>query len=405
MPECPEGGERGHPEGTERVIGGRHRPSGAGKLSTWVGAARRRARHGTTHAAKGLQRRARYDPRRMRVGVVVVNHERGELLRECLGSLAAEGYPDAMVVVVDNGSHDDSVALARATLPAAEVLALAHNTGFAHANNVGIWHALRRGCEAVLVLNNDTRVAPGALAALAAAVDPAAGVAMAAPKVLLVADGTIDATGQRITRDGFAKCADAGRPAAECTATAERFSPYGAAAFYHRRLLEDIAADGEWFDEDFRFYCEELDLGWRARLRGWSCTFVPAAVVHHHRGGTAGQYSELLAYYTSRNTLFNVLKNYPGWYAGRALLLSLVRPLVLAIGLAARRGPAHHLGKRTPPRRLASILLRAWVDAVRGAPRMLEKRRRIQARRVVPPEEVARWFRELGEPFLAGLLR
>jgi len=360
---------------------------------------------GSYYGARGVPGPARGTIRAVSIGVVIVNHERAELLRDCLASLAAEPHADLVTVLVDNGSRDDSVAVARSVLPTVEVVALPHNTGFAHANNVGICRALERGCEAVLVLNNDTRVEPGALAALAAALDPDAGVGMASPKVVLMADGTIDATGQRITRDGFAKCADAGRQPAECDAPGESFAPYGAAGLYHRRLLVDVAPDGEVFDEDFRLYCEELDLGWRARLRGWGCVYVPQAVIQHHRGGTAGQYSELLAYQTSRNTLWNVIKNYPGWYAARALLLSLVRPLVLAVGLVAGRGPAQKFGERIPPRRLATVMLRAWLDAVRGAPAMLRKRRRIQGRRTASPEEVARWFDELGEPFFAGLLR
>jgi GT2 family glycosyltransferase len=352
----------------------------------------------------------------MKVAVVVVNYDRRELLRECLQSLAAGGEAP-LVVVVDNGSVDGSPHAAREAYPSAEVLVLPHNTGFSHAYNVGIRRALALGAEGVLVLNNDTRVAAGALGALAAAavLDPGAEpplqVGMVAARVVLGIDGStldgqvLDGTGQRITLDGFGKLEGSGQPADSVQAPKETFCPYGAAAFFRRELLEDVAPDGEWFDEDFRLYCEELDLGWRARLRGWSCVYEPGAWIWHQRGGTAGQYSELLGYYTSRNTLWNVLKNYPRWYAVRALLLTVLRPLVLLVGLLAGRGPAGKFGARIPPTRLAAVMLRGWRDAVRGAPRMLRKRRRVQARRVASPDEVARWFDELGEPFLGGLLR
>src|SRR5437870_4854704 len=135
---------------------------------------------------------------RLRIGVVIVNHDRRELLLECLASLAAGGE-EPLVVVVDNGSADGSPAAARAASPPAEVLALPHNTGFCHANNVGIARALALGSEAVLVLNNDTRVAPGALAALAAAVDGPRRIGMVAPQVVLADGRTLDATGVRIT--------------------------------------------------------------------------------------------------------------------------------------------------------------------------------------------------------------
>jgi GT2 family glycosyltransferase len=376
----------------------------------------------------------------MRVAVVIANYDRRELLRDCLQSLR-DGGEAPLVVVVDNGSTDGSVEAAREVLgqlpmafPAAEVLALPHNTGFSHAYNVGIARALALGAEGVLVLNNDTRVAPGALAALAAAAEqvplPSAAadadvdadaeseeiaepprIGMVAARVVLGAAGStldgqlLDGTGQRITLDGFGKLEEAGLPADAPAEPRETFCPYGAAAFYRRELLEDVAPDGEWFDEDFRLYCEELDLGWRARLRGWSCVQALAAVVFHQRGGTAGQYSELLGYQTSRNTIWNVVKNYPRWYAVRALILTVLRPLVLLIGLVAGRGPASKFGARTPASRLAAVMLRGWRDALIGAPLMWRKRQRIQARRLAPPEEVARWFRDLGEPFLGGLLR
>ena len=184
----------------------------------------------------------------MNLAVVIANYDRRELLRECLHSLEAGGERPT-VVVVDNGSSDGSPLAARQACPGAEVLALPHNTGFSHAYNVGIRRALALGAEGVLVLNNDTRVAPGALAALAAAAEldaaaePPRRVGMVAARVVLGAGGatldgqTLDGTGQRITRDGFGKLVDAGLPADVADAPRETFCPYGAAAFFRRELL------------------------------------------------------------------------------------------------------------------------------------------------------------------------
>ena len=340
------------------------------------------------------------------VAVVIVNHDRRELLCACLASLGDAARERPLVIVVDNASSDGSPEAARAAWPGADVLELPHNSGFAHANNVGIAHALRQGAHGVLVLNNDTRLAPGALDAMTSAIDREARVGMVAARVVMAHDErTLDGTGQRITRDGFGKLEQSGRDTSEAEAPRETFCPYGAAAYFDADLLREVAPDGEWFDEDFRLYCEELDLGWRARLLGWTCVYAPQAIVFHHRGATSGQYSELLAWYTSRNTIWNVVKNYPRWYAWRAFLLTPLRPLVLAIALVLGRGPAAKFGARIPAWRLPLVLLRGWAAAVVGMPTMLRKRKRVQGRRVVGDEEVSRWFAELGEPFLAGLLR
>lgn len=336
----------------------------------------------------------------MSTGIVVVNRDRRDLLRQCLESVAGEIGDGDLVVVVDNGSSDGSAEAVRGSFPAAVVLALSANTGFSHANNLGIRHALAAGCDSVLLLNNDAQLAAGSLAALRRALDPAAGVGMASPKVVLSGDRrTIDATGHLITPDGLAKNRHLGLAADSVVAADETFCPPGAAALYSRAALEDAAPDGDYLDEDFFLYYEDLDLGWRARLRGWSCRFVPEAVVWHQRGATSGEHSELVAYYATRNIWFNIVKNYPGGWALRAAVLSLIRPALLLVGVLAGRGTGARFARRLPVSRLARITLRGWWDAALGLPKMWRKRRRIQARRTVSDREVRRWFRELGLPF------
>src|SRR5207237_8032674 len=81
----------------------------------------------------------------------------------------------------------------------------------------------------------------------------------------------------------------------------------GSAALYRRAMLEGIGL----FDEDFFLYCEDTDLGLRARWAGWKCLYAPQAVVHHHYSHTAGRATPLKAYYVERNRLFLLVKNFP----------------------------------------------------------------------------------------------
>jgi GT2 family glycosyltransferase len=94
------------------------------------------------------------------VTIVVLNWNHAEETIVCLDSLRVAELGGASVLVVDNGSRDGSVAAIRARFPQQEILALPENVGFAGGNNAGIRHALARGAEAVLLLNNDTDVAP-----------------------------------------------------------------------------------------------------------------------------------------------------------------------------------------------------------------------------------------------------
>src|SRR4029077_20869911 len=85
--------------------------------------------------------------------------------------------------------------------------------------------------------------------------------------------------------------------------------PSASAALYRRAMLEEIGL----FDESFFLYCEDTDLGLRARRAGWRCLYVPAAVVYHRYSHSAGRASAAKAYYVERNRLYTVIKNFPLW--------------------------------------------------------------------------------------------
>ena len=90
------------------------------------------------------------------------------------------------------------------------------------------------------------------------------------------------------------------------------FGVTGACAFYRHKALEDIKVNGEWFDEDFGLYVEDVDLAWRAQLRGWKCYYLPDTVAFHKRGVTRINKPEIIRdYYITgyRNRYLAILKN------------------------------------------------------------------------------------------------
>jgi len=144
------------------------------------------------------------------------------------------------------------------------------------------------------------------------------------------------------------------------------FAPSGCAGLYSRKLLHDVAIDGEYFDEDFYMYAEDSDLGWRARLLGYGCALAADAFVYHE--GSASQTVGSLApiYYGHRNNLLSIVKNSSGniWRRNGAWIVLGQLASVAAVSIQG-----HPL-----------LILKAKRDAMRMLPAALRKRKMIQAR-------------------------
>lgn len=216
------------------------------------------------------------------VSVVIVNWNHGRFLGDCLQSLLAQTYPRFDVTLVDNGSTDGSLEIARA-YPGIQIEAFDANQGFSRALNWGVKHTAG---EFLLSLNPDVTLRPGFLREMVRTMEKDGRAGMAAPKLLRAGDpALLDSTGLFIDR-----CR---RPYDRGQGEADRaqydglpyvFGACGAAGLYRRAMLEDVAWNGEYFDEDFFAYYEDADLAWRAQLRGWRCVYVPQAVATHVRG-------------------------------------------------------------------------------------------------------------------------
>lgn len=227
----------------------------------------------------------------MLLSVVVVNWNSKDDLEACLRSLAAQSHPELEVIVVDNGSRDGSAEMVARAFPAVTLLAQAENLGFAEACNLGIEasHA-----EWVCMLNNDTVADPGWAAALSAAAReaPAHCGMLQSLMVYRSRPDVVNSTG--ITLDDKAAGHDRleGASRAEAMEAASIFCPTAGAAAYRRRMLDAISVDGGYFDRRHFMYYEDLDLGWRARLAGWSASYVPEALVEHVWHGSSHRHGK-----------------------------------------------------------------------------------------------------------------
>src|SRR5437867_6228975 len=130
------------------------------------------------------------------------------------------------------------------------------------------------------------------------------------------------------------------------------------------------------FDEDFFLYCEDTDLGLRARWAGWKCWYAPQAVAHHHYSHTAGRATPLKAYYVERNRLFLLVKNFPLRSLMLAPLVTIARYGWHVISLVRGQGAAARFREDgSGGLRLIALVIRAHWSLLRNWNRLLAKRR------------------------------
>lgn len=327
-----------------------------------------------------------------KVNIIIVSWNAHSVIGNCLASLRAQTWQDFGVIVVDNASQDGTAEVVRRDLPGTTVLRNPQNVGFARANNQGI--ALTQGAY-VLTLNPDVELAPTFLERLVKFADAHPGGGSFCGKLLKrpASDGTpavIDSTGLRVTRGRRVLDRGEGEPDAGRYDVVEQvFGLSGACALYRRTALEDAAQDGEYFDEFFFAYKEDVDLAWRLRLLGWEAWYVPMAVAIHPRG-LGRRNGGLVARLSQRRQRSRALRLL-SWRNHRTLLLKneqLSNALVHAVPLGLRELSALVYGLVAEP-----FQLRGLLQLVRHLPRLLRQRRALLRRRRVTAREMRKWFR------------
>jgi GT2 family glycosyltransferase len=315
------------------------------------------------------------------VTVVIPTLSADARLAECLASLQRQIRQDFEVLVVDNsGAGRAAHTLRAAGLESfAKVLENPHNVGFGAAIN----QAMAASASPYLAtLNDDTVAGPEWLDEMLRALEPRPDAGMCAPQIRLFGEDRIDSAGMLVARDGSSKQRGHGRPPGAFPVAEEILFPSGCAALYRRAMLDDLGG----FDEAFFLYCEDTDLGLRARWAGWKCLYAPRAVAEHHYSHSAGAASALKAYYVERNRLFVAVKNFPGWMLAAVPAAAAVRYFWHMWFLAGGRGSAARFrssGQAGP--RLLWYVLRAHLALVPRGGRLWRQRRQIRAGARITP--------------------
>ncbi len=294
-----------------------------------------------------------------KVSVIVVNWNGEGVIGECLASLVEQSLSPFEVIVVDNGSTDDSLRIVHSfegRLPLV-VVPTGENLGFARANNIGI--ALSRG-ELVALLNNDAVAEGEWLRELVATMESHPGCGAVASKLLVYGEDRIDSAG-----DGFSTALKGfkmgeGQPSSCRAAEEEVMAACAGAALYKRECLEEAGL----FDEDFFLIWEDVVLSLRIRWKGWRIFYSPRAVVYHKVRSSIGKESHTSVYYTVRNATFVRVKNIPLGIFLRCLFPYLLGEVAMLFYFCVRCGQWR-------------AYLKAKLDAFLSLPLLLQKRRAV----------------------------
>ena len=241
--------------------------------------------------------------------IILVNWNGFEDTIECLTSLKAQVGVNYHALVIDNGSHNNSVARIREAHPETEILETGENLGFCGGNNVGIRHALSQGCDYVFLVNNDTVMEPDCLRKLLECAVDRPDAAIIAPAMYFYSDRKKPCfTGSSLdwnTGMVLEETRDVQKEQIQ-----EPFElPWitGCAMLILEARMRELVG----FDESFFCYYEDVDLSVRAVRAGYTCLLCPTALLYHKINASSDSFGKKGSkyYYDARNSLLFLSKN------------------------------------------------------------------------------------------------
>lgn len=309
----------------------------------------------------------------MLVSIIIINWNGASLLKGCLDAVFNQTYSPIEVLLVDNGSTDNSLEIAGKY--EVKIIANKENLGFAKGINQGIKES--KG-EFILPLNNDVVLDKEYIENLVKIINSDNKIGSVMGKLLWAGtDGLIDSAGHTIHKNRLPRNIGTGiKDGEQFNIKKEVFGVCGAAPLYRKDMLEDTKINGEYYDEDFFAFLEDVDLDWRARLLGWKAYYVPEAVADHHRGGTAVRRTKTVELHNFKNRYLMVMKNdyiLSHWKNVHQILFT----DVVKSGALLFRYPTALLG---------------FFSVIKLMPKTLKKRSLIKRKRKVSRKEMEKWF-------------
>lgn len=305
----------------------------------------------------------------MKVSVIAIAYNSGSYIEKVLRSLDTQTFTNFELILIDNGSQIPPSPDLYKHWPNFRIRIeyLKDNKGFAYANNYGL--QLAQG-EWIATLNPDAFPEPDWLEQLVKATSLYPNAFFASRQLQANSPHLLDGEGDVYHVSGLAWRRNYGLPATPKISPEPVFSACAAAALYPRQALLEVGG----FDESFFAYHEDLDLGFRLRLKGLQCYYIPQATVHHIGSASTGKSSAFAIYHGHRNLVWTFFKDMPEPLLRRYFALHLLLNVfsVLFFSLNGR----------------ANTILKAKMDAFKGLSPMLAKRKSIQSKIRVSPEDI-----------------
>ena len=315
----------------------------------------------------------------MKFSIIIPNWNGKGFLGTCLNSLQKQSFRDLEIIVVDNGSTDGSVEFIKDNYPEVKITPLDRNYGFSKAINEGVKKA--KG-EFVFLLNNDTEVDSNCLFECECSIQNHPDISMFALRIMNYERRNImDSGGTSYPKSGRSYDIGVESPFSEMfNKEKEVFGFCAGAAVIRRSVFQKTG----YFDEDFFAYFEDVDFGFRARLLGHKCLYIPNAVVYHIHSGYWRTASKVKIYYLHRNVLWTIVKNWP------LSLIAKYSPVIIFHDILATLYCLFF--------EHSFVTLKAKIDAIKYLPIMLEKRKWIQKNKKISVKEIERWLEAPEKP-------
>lgn len=241
-----------------------------------------------------------------KLSIVIPNFNGKQFLKTCLDSIKNQNYPFYKVIIIDNASSDESVQYIHENYPEFTLIQNKENLGFAAAVNQGIKCS---SSEYIFLLNNDVELEPYSISNLLKCIEKDDNIFAVSSKMIQYTDRSkMDDAGDEYTILGWTRKVGDGKSPDLYIKEREIFSACAGAALYRKSILDEIG----YFDENFFAYMEDVDISYRARIRGYKCVYCPEAVVYHFGSGTSGsRYNEFKIRLAARNNVYVPYKNMP----------------------------------------------------------------------------------------------